>query len=75
MFQTIRTVAGLTRAAVSGGATAFVGALAAFGADASANIVTTVLDYAWFNAEEGIFKDIPESKNESVAKRIWRIVK
>lgn len=75
MFSTIKTVASLTRAAVSGGATAFVGALAAFGADASANIVTKVLDYAWFNAEGGIFKDIPESKNESVAKRIWRIVK
>ena len=73
MFSTIRTIATLTRAAVSGEATAFVAALAAYIADAGANIVTTVLDYAWFNAETGIFKDIPESKNSSVIKRIWRI--
>lgn len=69
----IRAVTKLGGAALSGGLTAFIGALGAFVGESAANVLKPVFDYIWFDAETGYLKDFPERKDESIIKRLWRL--
>lgn len=75
MFKLIKTVASLTGSFLSGGVTALFGALGAFGGESVAYIWKEVLDYTYFDAENGYLKDHPERKNENVVTRIRRTLK
>jgi hypothetical protein len=74
-FELIKTVTKLGGAALSGEATAFIGAIGAFLGESAANVVKNIADYVYFDAENGYLKDNPGKENESVVKRSWEVIK
>ena len=62
-------------ALMSGGWYAFIGCFGAFLGEAEADVWKSVLDYTYFDADNGYFKDYPERRGESLVKRIWRVMK
>lgn len=75
MIKVIRTAASLAGSFASGGVTALFGALGAFGGESVAAIWKEVLDYTYFDDENGYLKDHPERKDENVVTRIRRTLK
>jgi len=75
MIKIIRTAASLAGSLMGGGVTALFGTLGAFGGESVAMIWKEVLDYTYFDAENGYLKDHPERKDESVATRLRRTLK
>jgi hypothetical protein len=74
-FELIKTVTKLGGAALSGEATAFIGAIGAFLGESGANVIKNAADYVWFDSADGYLKDNPGKEDESVVKRLWEVMK
>ena len=72
---TIIALAGVARAAMSGGVYAAATALGAIAGQKAVNIMDPVLEYAIFDPEHGYYKDFPDGREDNYAKRIIKIAK
>lgn len=69
MFKIVKGISSF----IKGGWYALIGTAGGFVGEAIADVWKQVLDYAWFDDENGYLKDYPDRKNESLGKRLWRI--